>query len=780
MPLRSLRSLTPKLIAVVLGGCLTVYLAILVVSARAAREMLVDGAQNEARAVATGVSYRIAGALGVAEGPPRRVAAFVAREPHAERRTLENLLRAMIDSSPGLFGAAAAFEPFAFDPARRTFAPYCYRQGESLGMKDLGEGSYDYFGWDWYRQPRERRRPQWSEPYFDVGGGNVLMMTYSVPILRDDRFVGVATADIALDWLQRFMDERRVEHGGYAFLISSSGRLVTHPDRGLVMSRTFANLAAATGDPSLREAARQMAAGGAAFVRTRDLVTGARAFMDYRPMPLEGWSVAVVLPEKELLADAGRLERRLGLLAVLGAGALALVVVLVARSITRPLVRLAGATREVAAGRLDAELPDVSSRDEVGQLNASFREMQVALQQHVEEVKRQAAASERLGSELRIAREIQVALVPKASELSVERLRWDVFGVLEPAQDVGGDLFDILPRGESELVFAIGDVSGKGIPAALYMAVANTIFKAAARELQHPDQILGRVNRELLAEGGANMFVTMLCGVLDTRSGRGSLSSGGHTFPVLVPRTAPPRLLTECAGTVLGVSEEIAFQRIDLRLDPGDSLLLYTDGVTEAEDPARRFYGEERLLAEIAGEAGGEARDLVEGLLRSVTGFAHGSPPADDIAILALRRPLEPGEPRAIRLRSDLAEIARADEWLQAVCRELDVSAEAGHDLQLALEEVLANVVRHGYGEKAAGEIEVRAWAQGDAFRLEVRDRARRFNLLEQDPPPLDDDVDGREAGGLGVHLVRQLMDRIEYAYEEGENRLVLERRRTA
>ncbi|HET6898270.1 MAG TPA: SpoIIE family protein phosphatase, partial [Vicinamibacteria bacterium] len=545
----------------------------------------------------------------------------------------------------------------------------------------------------------------------------------------------------------------------------------------LVMSRTFTDLAAERGDPSLREAAQQMAAGRADFVRTRDLVTGATAFMDYRPMALEGWSVAVVLPEKELLADAARLERRLGLLALLGAGALALVVVLVARSITRPLVRLAGATREVAAGRLDAELPEVSSRDEVGQLNASFREMQVALQQYVEEVKRQASASERLGSELRIAREIQVALVPKPSELNVERLRWDVFGMLEPAQDVGGDLFDIMPRGQSELVFAIGDVSGKGIPAALYMAVANTIFKAAARDLQHPDQILGRVNRELLAEGGANMFVTMLCGVLDTRSGRVSLSSGGHTAPVLVPRVGPPRLLRECAGTVLGVSDTIAFQRVDLGLEPGDSLLLYTDGVTEAEDSRQQFFGEERLLAETARGAGGDARELVKGVSRSVAEFAGGAPPADDIAILVLRRPLESAGPREIRLRNDLTEIARADEWLQAVCRELDVSAEAGHDLQLALEEVLANVMRHGYGVEAAGEIEVRAQARGDAFRLEVRDRARRFNLLEQEPPHLDGDPDGRAAGGLGVHLVRQLMDRVEYAYEEGENRLVLERR---
>lgn len=771
------RSLTPKLIAVVLGGCLAVYLAILVVSARAARAMLVRGAQNEARAVATGATYQIAGALRVAEGPPARVAAFVEREPRLERSMLENLLKAMVGSGPSLFGAAAAFEPFAFDPRRRSFAPYCYRQGESLAMKDLGEGTYDYVGWDWYREPRDKGKPQWSEPYFDVGGGNILMMTYSVPIRREGRFVGVATADVALDWLQGFMDDRGLEHGGYAFLMSRSGRLVTHPDRHLVLSRTFAELAAESGDHTLREAAREMAAGGSAFVRTLDVVTGEPVFMDYRPLPLEGWSVAVVVPERALLADAESLRRRLGILALLGAGALALVVVVVARSITRPLARLARATREVAAGRLDAELPEVGSHDEVGQLNASFREMQLALQQYVEEVKRQASASERLESELRIAREIQAGLVPKASELGAERLRCDVFGMLEPAQDVGGDLFDILPRGETELCFAIGDVSGKGIPAALFMAVSNTIFKAAARELEYPDQILARVNRELLGEGGANMFVTMLCGVLDTRSGRLSLSSGGHTPPVLVPRGGPPRLLIQCAGTVLGVSGAIEFERVELRLEPGDSLLLYTDGVTEAQDPEELLFGEERLLSAVGTADAADARELVQAVQRAVLGFARGAPPADDVAILVLRRLPEPEVPRVVRLRSDLAEVPRADQWLKALCRELHVSPEAGHDFELALEEVLVNVVRHGYRE-GAGEIEVRAQAAGEVLRLEVRDRAPRYNPLEQAPPPLDAELDERSAGGLGIHLVRELMDRVEYAYEEGENRLVLERRR--
>jgi sigma-B regulation protein RsbU (phosphoserine phosphatase) len=707
------------------------------------------------------------------------MAAFVQREPRLERATLENLLRAMVGSSPGLFGAAAAFEPFAFDPRLARFAPYCHRQGQELPIKDLGEGSYGYLDWEWYRGPRESGRPRWSEPYFDEGGGNALMMTYSVPISRDGRFVGVATADVALDWLQGFMTELGIEERGYALLVSRSGRLVTHPDRTLVLSRTLAELAAESKDPALRQVAVEMGAGLSGFVRVRDPVAGAPAWIDFGPLPLEGWSIAVVLRERELLSDAERLERRLATLGLGGAVALSILVVLLARTITRPLSSLARATREVAAGRLDAELPVVASRDEVGQLNASFREMQLALQQYVEEVKRQAADSERLDSELRIAREIQMALVPKGAELRLERLGCDVFGVLEPARDVGGDLFDLLLRREDELCFAIGDVSGKGIPGALYMAVANTVFKTAARELSHPDEILARVNRELLAEGGANMFVTMLCGVMDTRRGRLSLSCGGHTAPVLVPAQGPPRLLSECAGTVVGVDESIEFTRLDLQLLPGDCLLLYTDGVTEAEAPDETLFGEERLLAAVAGAAPAGAQELVQAVQRAVRGFARGAEPSDDVAILALRRLPQPDETRVLRLRSDLAELPRADEWLQAVGRELGVCAEAAHDLQLALEEVLANVVRHGYGAEA-GPIEVRATTAGDCLRLEVRDRAPRFNFLEQAPPALDNPLDERPAGGLGVYLVRRLMDRVEYAFEEGENRLVLERRRDA
>jgi sigma-B regulation protein RsbU (phosphoserine phosphatase) len=775
----ALSGLTFKLVVGILAGCGAIYSAIQLDQLRAARAILERNVQDEARNVTATTAERIEAVLRSVERAPRNVAGIVARE-RPRRESLENVLRSAVTSDSNVFGAAMAFEPGAFVPGVRRFSPYCHRTATALVCKDLGEGTYDYERWDWYRLPRERRRPIWVEPYFDVGGGNVLMTTFSVPVVRQDKgsaaIIGIATADVALDWLQEYMAGIHVARTGYGFLVTASGKILTHPDASLVLTRSLGDLARERGDPALQRVAERMAQGQSGFDLAVEPTTGKPCFLGYRPL-LTGWSLVVVFPERELREDVNALRNRMTAVGLAGGLALAVVIGLVSRRITRPLGRLARATREVAAGRLDAELPTVDSHDEVGQLTSSFREMQAALQIFIDEVRLSTAAQERLESELRIAREIQMSLVPRAAQLTSERLRCDVFGLLEPARQVGGDLYDILVRGQ-EICFAIGDVSDKGIPAALFMAVTNTLFKDAARELTHPDEILARVNRQLVAEGGPNMFVTLLCGVLDPGSGRVSIASGGHTSPVLVPGPGPPRLLLEDTGTVVGVVDEIEFRRVDLELAPGDSLILYTDGVTEAQNPEEALFGEARLLASLAERRGPDARAIAEDVLRAVRAFSRGAPQSDDIAILVIRRPSPRERARALRLTSERSEVGRADEWLRLYCRETGVAAEAEEDLRLALEEVLANVVSHGYGEGKAGEIEVRIALAGELVRLEIRDRAQPFNPLDAPPPDLAAPLDERPSGGLGVHLVRRLMDRVDYTREAGENRLVLERRR--
>lgn len=631
--------LTFKLVAAILGGCLLIYAVILRDSHRRAHDILLGKIEREAHALGDMTAERLKTILISAETVPTHLADFLSRNT-PDRKALDEILQAAISSNTAVYGSTIAFEPYAFDPNVESFSPYWYRKDGRLRGADLADPSYAYREKDWYRVPREKGRAVWSEPYVDVGGGEVLMTTYAVPIFRETpegrRLLGVATADISLDWLQDLVGSIRVERSGYAFLLGVGGEIVAgkHLARGAKM----ADLASRPGSRGLDEVAARMSAGGSGLASATDPAGDRPVLLAFAPLGLAGSSLGLVFPEREVMEEADALGRRMAILGGGGAVALALVVTLVAGTITKPLRRLTGAANEVAAGRLDAEVPLTRSRDEVGELTSDFRKMQQSLLRYVEEQRRSAAAVARLESELRIAREIQMSFVPKDLDRAPETLGCDAFGILDPAREVGGDLFDMFRGQDGDVRFLIGDVSDKGIPAALFMAMTHTLLKGAARELREPSAVLERVNADLAGRTGATMFVTLLCGSFDAASGLVKIALGGHTPAVIVPREGPPRLLGVRPGTVVGVVQGIEIPIAEDRLEPGDTLVLYTDGVTEAMDPQGNLFGEERLLASLAGARAADARGTAERTLAAVRAFSNGAPQSDDIAILAIRR----------------------------------------------------------------------------------------------------------------------------------------------
>lgn len=763
------RSLALRLALATLAGCAAVLLVLLLDAQRWTEATLRTHIEREGSNVIDAAAARIDAELARVEETPILLARLL-RTARPDRAGLERGLCASVAANPTLFGAAAAFEPEAWAPGVVSFAPYCHRAGAEVRVKDLASDAYDYRSRDWYRLPRDAGRASWSEPYLDEGGGEVLMATYSVPLAGPEGVRGVVTADVALEWLQAFVSGLRVGRAGRAFLVSRAGRLVTHPDPGLAMKTTLADVAR-RGDPGWARVAAAMASRQRGIERTSGLSQDSPSFVVFRPLAAGGFSLAAVFPEAEALADVRQLQRRMAWRAGLGLAALALVVLLIARSVTRPLELLARAAQEIAGGRLDAPVPALASRDEVGRLAASFKEMQTALGLYIDTARRQAAADERLESELRIARQIQMSLVPKAEHMRPEQVGCEMFGLLEPARAVGGDLYDFVVRRPGDLCFVIGDVSDKGIPAALFMAVTDTQFGAAAREHEAPHAILARINDSLVAENSANMFVTLACGVLDTATGRLRLASAGHTRAVLLSRDGAPAFLEGESGTVAGIVAGLAFPERETTLRAGDTLLLYTDGVSEAHNPAQELFGEERILSALVGRSLDGPEEVARALRAAVAEFAAGAPQFDDIAILALRRP-RPAP--SLEIRGDAEGLARANGWLSAWCEAEAVDAEARHDLDLALDELLANVMRHGYAPGEAGPIRLRLERAGDAVRFEIRDSAPAFDPTSA-PPPGPGFQDG--AGGMGLVLVRRAMQRVEYARENGENRVVLERR---
>jgi len=247
------------------------------------------------------------------------------------------------------------------------------------------------------------------------------------------------------------------------------------------------------------------------------------------------------------------------------------------------------------------------------------------------------AAKEQIASELRVAREIQMGMLPH-DFTAVEQAYPVGFGaVLEPAREVGGDLYGICAAGPERLVIFLGDVSGKGIPASMFMVRAISLARLLSREIAEPERILARLNDELAADNPSGMFVTFLCGVFEPASGRLALANAGHCRPVLLSVGEAPRWAVKNLGTALGLEPGLEFERAEVILREGDALICYTDGVTEAFNPQEECYGSERLLADAGAFAGQAAPALAAGLLQKVRAFAGAAPQSDDIAILALR-----------------------------------------------------------------------------------------------------------------------------------------------
>jgi sigma-B regulation protein RsbU (phosphoserine phosphatase) len=324
-------------------------------------------------------------------------------------------------------------------------------------------------------------------------------------------------------------------------------------------------------------------------------------------------------------------------MAIVGFLFILVMIVWIAGSITRPLRALSEAVGHIGAGNLDIELPPVKTRDEVGTLAESFNFMKTSLKQYIAELKETTAAKERIESELKIAHDIQMSILPKTFPPFPNRREFDIFATITPAKEVGGDLYDFFFLDEDHLCIAIGDVSGKGVPASLFMAITRTLIKTKATQGLTPDKVLSRVNQDLSIDNESMMFVTLFLGILDTRTGEMEYSNAGHNPPYVIRGDGSRELVVGTGGTALGVLEDCVYRSKKVLLRKGETIFLYTDGVTEAMDRNEALFSDERLVRDLGPLHGKAPEEVVAGIMDRVKAFSEGVPQADDITILVLR-----------------------------------------------------------------------------------------------------------------------------------------------
>lgn len=728
--------------------------------AQAERRALADAEAAGLRELrrATAETRALLQAVEVSAGTLARAQAAVA----GDAARTEALLEATVLSEPNSAGGLVALLP-AHSPTPGTlWARHAAELGDGIAMTDLVERGLDVPGQAWFRDTLAADGPHWSAPYFNDSAGGRWMVTLNQPLLAAGTSAGMVSLDVPIDRfnepLAAFRSDARLRaglHKGALWIVDSGWLSIgTLPPAAPGFDAQRERLSGITGPTSTGDG-------------MYPLDDGQRG----RHEPLgDGWGLMVVLDERAVLAPLRQATWRFVGATIVVIALLALLSNALARGITRPMVQLGDAAQRLAQEGFTMPATLLARRDEVGQLAHALQGADAALRRQMAQAQRMAQEQQKLDSELRLAHDLQQSMLPPSTAVDVHEGRLDIHAVLKPAKSVGGDFYAFHPREDGMLWFAIGDISDKGVPAALFMARTVAVLEATARNTDSPALMLARAAPRMAEGNESCMFATALCGLIDPHTGLFELASSGHELPFIVRADGRVELFEMETGAPLGIDPDAYGEGFAGMLAPGDGLFCFTDGVTEARNRDGELFGEARLR-EVLAVPGRRAEQIVADVIAAVEAFATGAEPADDITVLAV------GLVAPERPASDPLHFSIWPAGLRAMNRAIDeclashgIDAEGQSDVRLVLEELIANAIDHG----GATECTVDLAFSARTMTLTIIDDGNDFNPLDGPELELDaDDID-RPIGGLGLHLIKTLSLDAVHARDGNHNRITL------
>lgn len=548
--------------------------------------------------------------------------------------------RRILENNPELNSCSISFEPYFFPDWGKYFSIFSLNSDGTILTTQEGNDNYEYFTFDWYQLAKLLDRPCWTEPYSDYNSEDIyaagMIASYCKPLKdADGRYIGTISTDISLHWLSETISAVKPYPNSYSIMIGRGGTYFVHPDATKLLYQTIFTETLEHPDPDRTALGKAMQAGEEGMKELT--LEGKDCYVFYKPLADTGWSVAIVCPVDDILGGYKRLRIAVLVIVILG---LLLMLDLIGRVIgheLEPLGRLTSQARTIAAGEFDQELPDEGRIDEIGQLSQSFTGMQQSLVNYIEELKQTTAQKASIENELKVASDIQMSMVPRIFPPFPKRTDIDLHAAMTPAKEVGGDLYDFFIQDE-RLYFCIGDVSGKGIPASLFMAVTRNLFRIIAQQGCPPEEIATRINQFLFKDNDQGMFVTMFLGMADLQTGALRFCNCGHNPPVLVRPGSPAEFMTlKYTNRALGIWDEGDFFGEEIGNIREAQLLLYTDGLNEAENNRHELLGNDAVLRLMDEMSGRSSAEIIRYLQVAVERHREGATPNDDLTLLCLR-----------------------------------------------------------------------------------------------------------------------------------------------
>jgi sigma-B regulation protein RsbU (phosphoserine phosphatase) len=624
---------------------------------------------------------------------------------------------------------------------------------------------YDYHNMNWYNEIVETAKQQnqvvWTKPYVDDSGSYSLMITAGAGIFDDEgKLIGVSTIDWEIDAIITELTAIKPTKNSFV--------LLSAPEHDYVISSTRTNSVVGASIESLL------------WDINADFFTleGVNYLSFGRYMD-NGWFLSIQIPSTEIFDEIEEENTRFSvLIALLSAAMLCLVYYVISKLINVPIKRLTLDVSRLALGNLDTRI-EINSKDELGLLAQTFNKMTSDLKISIEENARERVEKERIEAELNVAAEIQASMLPGIFPPFPNRTEFDLYASMLPAREVGGDFYDFYFIDKDNLAVVIADVSGKGVPAALFMVIAKTLIKDYSPS-KSPKNVFESVNKKMCEGNEADMFVTAFMGIYNIPGSKFTYVNAGHNPPLIKKHGSGYEFLETEPCFVLAWMKNAQYIEKEIVLNPGDVLYLYTDGVTEAMNKDRELFSERRLLEALNANRDSQPQALLSAIKREVDNFADGTEQADDITMLALKvnsitghcEEVPENAVKKLEIKASLENLNTVLDFVNKELQQRGCPSGIRGEIDIAVEEIFVNIANYAYVPDTGTIIILISVVNKMVIRFE--DMGRPYNPLEQAIPDLNIPPMERESGGLGVFLVKKLMDSVEYSHVENKNILVI------
>ncbi|MBR0218336.1 MAG: SpoIIE family protein phosphatase [Clostridia bacterium] len=452
-------------------------------------------------------------------------------------------------------------------------------------------------------------------------------------------------------------------------------------------------------------------------------------------------------------------------------------IILMRKMATKPLAMLSQATMGFVDGEKGYTKDDViclpiRSKDEIGDLYREIRTMEGRMVEYLDNLTRVTAEKERIGAELNIATQIQADMLPRIFPAFPERHEFDLFATMDPAKEVGGDFYDFFLVDDDHICLVMADVSGKGVPAALFMVIAKTLIKNRAQMGDSPAEILTNVNEQLCQGNDAELFVTVWLAVIELSTGHGVAANAGHEHPVIKRKDGQYELVVYRHSPAVATMDGIRFREHTFELNPGDRLFVYTDGVPEATNARNELFGTDRMLAALNRDPDAAPHELLRTMSNDIDAFVGGAPQFDDITMLSFQYAGSEGKKlNELTLEAKVENLDEVLAFVDGQLEQLNCPLKTQMQIDVAVEELYVNIAHYAYTPNVGiATIRVDTLPDPLAVAITFIDRGIPYDPLKKPDPDVTLPAEDRQIGGLGIYMVKKSMDTIDYEYRDGQN----------